>query len=46
MKKAAVLDEKGPGKTGKEGKAYRRHPRIVMKLDGGLVYELRGLDIE
>ena len=39
-------DRKGPGKIDKEGEAYRRIARIVMKLGGGLVYDLRGLDIE
>ena len=39
-------DRKGPGKIDKEGEAYRRIARIVMKLGGGLVYDVRGLHIE
>ena len=39
-------DRKGPGKIDMEGEAYRRNARIVMKLGGGLVYDLRGLDVE
>ena len=39
-------DRKGPGKIDKEGESYRRNARIVMKLGRGLVYDLRGLDIE
>ena len=45
----AVLDEKdrkGPGKIDKEGEAHRRNARIVMKLGGELVHDLKGLDIE
>ena len=39
-------DRKGPGKIDKKGEAYRRIARIVMKLGGGLVYDVRGLHIE
>ena len=46
---SAVLGEKdreGPGKTSKEGKAYRRNAGIVIKLWGIVVGDLRDLDID
>ena len=39
-------DRDGPGKTRKEGEAYRRNAGIVMKLWGIVVDDLGGLDIE
>ena len=46
---AAVLgekDRKGPGKTVREGEAYRRSARRRRKLFGVVVHDMRGRDTE